>query len=128
EGGGKVGAGGEAENADPVRVDVPIGGMGADDTESSLGILESSRRLGIGPGIGYAVFEQDTGNAGGVEPVTHLGAFQVDRQNVVAAAGKGGNGGAGVLPLGRVKNEGRCGDVAETDDRLAGHEAVLGRR
>ncbi len=84
EGGGKVGSGREAEDADPVRVDSPVGGMEADDTESPLGILEGSRRLGIGPGIGHAVFEQGACDAGGVEPVAYLGAFEVDGQDPVS--------------------------------------------
>ena len=128
EGGGKVGSSREAEDADPVRVDSPVGGMGADDTESPLGILEGSRRLGIGPGIGHAVFEQGACDAGGVEPVAYLGAFEVDGQDPVSTSGKDDNGGAGVLGPGGVESEGWRGDVAQTDERLAGDEVVLGSR
>ena len=128
EGSGKVAAGGEAENADAVRIDVPLRGMGADNPEGPLGILEGGRGLGIGAGIGHAVFEQDAGDAGGVEPVAHFRAFEVDGQDAVTASGKNHNGGARVLALGRVEGEGRRGDVAETDERLAGDEVVLGSR
>jgi len=125
---GKMAAGGEAENADALRVNVPIGSMGADNSESPLGILEGSRGFGIGPGIGHAVLEQDASDARGVEPVTHFGAFKVDGQDVVTASGKDYNGGAGVVARGRVESEGRRGNVAETDERLAGDEVVLGSR
>ena len=40
ESGGEVGSRGEAEDADAVRVDVPVRGVGANDAERALGVLE----------------------------------------------------------------------------------------
>ena len=46
--GGEMAAGGEAEHADLVRIDVPLGGVKAYQTEGALRVFQSDRGLGIG--------------------------------------------------------------------------------
>ncbi len=94
EGGSQVSSGREAKHADAMRIDMPLGGVGADDSERALGILKRGRRLGIRPGVGHAILNQDAGNAGGVQPIAHLGAFEVDGQDVITAEILGSNGSA----------------------------------
>jgi hypothetical protein len=112
-----VGSGGEAEDADAVGVDLPFGGVLADQAHGALGVFEGCGGFGhVGAGVGDAVLEQDAGDALGVEPVADLGAFEVDGEDVVAAAGEDDDGCAGVLALGRVEGDGRGGDVAQMND------------
>ena len=101
QGGGKVSPGGETEYADAMRVDVPLGGTGADEAEGALGILKRGGGFGIRTGIGHAVFDQDAVDAGGVQPIADFGAFEIDGQDAVSAAGKHQDGRAGVVALGR---------------------------
>ena len=55
DGCGKMGAGGEAEDADSLGIDVPFGGVLADDAHGALGVLERGVGLGVGAGAGDAV-------------------------------------------------------------------------
>ncbi len=88
DGGGEVSAGGEAEDADALGIDVPFGGVLADDAHGALGVLQGGVGFGIGAGAGDAVLHEHAGDAGGVEPVADLGAFEIDGEDVVAASGK----------------------------------------
>ena len=47
EGGGEMTASGEAEHTDPMRVEVEIGGVRADDGEGALGVYEGGVRLRV---------------------------------------------------------------------------------
>ena len=126
QGSGKVATRGEAQNADAVGVDVPLAGMRADEPESPLRVLKRGRGLGIGPGIGDAVFEQNASDAGRVKPVAHLRALEINGKDMITASGKYHDYGAGVLARGRVERDGWLGDIAKTDERLTGYQVVLG--
>ena len=69
-------SGRESEHADAMRINVPLGGVGPDHSERALGILKSSRRLGIRSGVGHTIFEQNAIDAHGVQPLANLGAFE----------------------------------------------------
>ena len=112
EGGGEMGSGGEAQNADAMRVDVPLRSVFADYADGALGVLEGGRGLGIGTGVRDAVFEENAGDAGGGEPVADFGAFEIDGEDVIGASRKDDNGGTGIFSCGRVKREGWRRDVA----------------
>ena len=43
---------GKAEHANAMRIDMPFGGVGADDAEGALGILQCGGRFGVRTGIG----------------------------------------------------------------------------
>src|SRR5580658_1280397 len=121
-----MGSGGEAEDADAAGVDVPLGGVGADDSDGSLGVFQGRGGLGhVGAGVGDAIFDQDAGDAFGVEPVADFGAFQVDGQDVVAAAGEDYYGCSSVFAFGRVEREGGRGDVAQVSERVARDQIVF---
>src|SRR5579872_3125356 len=115
ERGGEMGSGGKAEDADAIGVDVPIGCVGADEAHGALGVLQSGGGFWIWAGIGDAIFQNDAGDAFAREPVADFGAFEIDREDVVAAAGEDDDGGAGGLGGGLVERDRWCGDVAEAD-------------
>ena len=100
EGGGEMGSRRKAEDADAMRVDVPVRGMGANDAEGALRILKGGCGFWVRPGVRHAVFQQHAGDADGVEPIADFGAFEVDGETPVAASGKNDNGGAGVVLVG----------------------------
>ena len=81
DGGGEMAAGGEAEDADFVRVDVPVGGVEADEAEGALRVFEGHGGFGVRAGFGVgayrcdSVFEEDAGDALGDKPVADFGAF-----------------------------------------------------
>ncbi len=109
-----------------LRIDVPLGGMGADEADGALRVLESGGRFWIWAGVGDAIFEDDAGDAAGGKPVADFGAFEVDREDVVAAAGEDDDRGAGGFCGGLVESDRGIGDIAETDERFAGDEIVFG--
>src|ERR1035438_1230505 len=88
-GGDEMAAGGEAEDADLVRVDVPLGGVEADQADGALRVFQRDGRLRIGAPVrvrarrGYAVLQQHTGDAARYQPVADLGAFEIDGENLI---------------------------------------------
>ncbi len=122
---GEVGSGGEAEYADAIRIDVPFGGVGADEADGALCVLKGGGRFWIWAGVGHAIFEKDAGDAAGSEPVADFGAFEIHREDVIAAAGENDDGGAGALAGRLIQRDRRIQDVAETDERFAGDEIVF---
>ena len=77
------------------RIDVPFGGVRADETDGALCVLESGRGFRIRAGVGDAIFENDAGDAAVGEPVADFRAFKVHGENVIAAAGEDDDCGAG---------------------------------
>src|ERR1041384_194150 len=83
---GEMAAGGEAEHADLVRIDVPFGGMEANQAQRSLRVLQGRRCLGIDvalalripvmAGVRNTIFQQYAGDSSGDQPVADLGAFE----------------------------------------------------
>ncbi len=107
EGGDEVASGGEAEDAYAFGVDVPFSGVLADDADGALGVFKGGRGFGeVGAGIRDAVLEQDAIDSDPVEPVADFGAFEVDGEDRVSAAGEDDYGCAGVSALGRVEGDG----------------------
>ena len=127
---GEVGAGGEAHDADVGGVEVPFGCVGAGEAHGLLGVFEvrgvGGIVAGFACGLGDSVFDEDAGDADGVEPVAGVGAFAVGDEDAVAAAGEDEDGGAGVLAVGRIDGEGGDGDVGEADDATAADGVVGG--
>ena len=78
----KVSSGRETEHADAVRINVPLDGVGADDPDGALGILERGRVGGIGSGVGHAIFDQHAADASRVQPVAHLSPLEVNARMV----------------------------------------------
>ena len=95
ERGGEMSSGGEAEDTNAMRIDVPLGGARADEANSALCVLESGGRFRIWAGVGNAIFEDDAGDAARGEPVADFGALEIDCENVVPAAGENDDRGAG---------------------------------
>jgi len=130
EEGGEVGAGGEAHHADVGGIEMPLGGVGAGEAHGLLGVFEiggvGGIVAGIPCGLGYSVFDEDAGDADGVEPVAGVGTFAVGDEDAIAAAGEDEDCGTRVLAVRRVDGEGGDGDVGEADDATAADEVVGG--
>ena len=84
---GEMRSGGEADNTDTMGVDVPLGGMGTGDAHGLLCVFEVFRVFWVVGGLGHAVFDQNAGDADGVEPGADLGAFEAVRETNVGSAG-----------------------------------------
>jgi len=107
-----VGAGGEAEDADFARVDVPVGGVGAGEAHGLLRVFEVGGVGGVTAFFGDAVLDEEAGDADGVEPVADVEAFAVPCEDFVGAAGEDEDGCVGIVAGGRgVDGEGGDGDV-----------------
>src|SRR5579863_10369023 len=106
ERGGEMGAGGKSERADSIRIDMPFGGVKAHEAEGALRILKGGGRFGVGAGVRHAIFYEDAGDAGGVEPIADFGPFEVDGEDAVSASGKDDGGRAGGRATGRVEGKG----------------------
>ena len=128
ESGSEVGSRGKSENPDPMGINVPLTGMRADDPQRSLRILQCSRRFGMRPGVGHAIFHQHASDADRIKPFAHLGPFEVDGQDVVSTSRKDDNSGPSIHTLRSVNRE--CGrrHVAEPDDWFTGDQVVFGGR
>ena len=127
-GGDEVAAGGEADDANPVGRDAIIRGFGPDEGDGALGIFEGHRRFAVGAFfvIRDAIFQQHGGDALGIEPVADFGAFEIDGEDLVPAAGKDNDGDAGVFLLRRVDGHGGFGDVVNKVEWFTGDEVGLG--
>ena len=128
---GEVGTGGEAHDADVRGVDVPVGGVGAGDAHGLLGVFKVGGVGGIvagfAAGLGDAVFDEDAGDAEGVEPVAGVETFAVPGEHLVAAAGEDEDGGAGVGAVVARGEDGERGNgVGEAGGAVAADEAVGG--
>ncbi len=125
-----MGSGGEAEDADAVAIEMPLGGVGAGEAHGLLSIFEIGGVGGIvaciALGLRNAIFDEDAGDADGVEPVAGVGAFAIRYENLIAAAGEDEDRGSGVFAVGRIDGEGGDGDVGEADNAVATEETVSG--
>ena len=83
--------------------------------DRALCILQGGVGFWIRAGAGDAVLHQHAGDAGGVEPVADFGAFEIDGEDVIAAAGKDDDRRAGIRGLRRIDGECWHRDVAEPD-------------
>ena len=114
--GGEFATGGEADDADAVGFDVPFGGAGADDAEGAAGVGHGVVLDGVGA-VGFAgeaVFEDESGDAAGLEPFGEGATFMAEAEFFVAAAGADDDGGAGGLGgVGEVEGEAGVVDVAD---------------
>jgi hypothetical protein len=124
---GEVGAGGEADDADFVGIDVPVGGVGAGDAHGLLRVFEVGRVGRVAAFFGHTVFDEEAGDADGVEPVADIEAFAIPCEDAIATAGKDEDGGMGVVAAGRrIDAKGGNGDVGETAGAAAADETVGG--
>ena len=97
---------GEAHDADLRRVDVPIGGVVADETDRALGILQ---RHGMTVAVdGQTVLKHERRHAPFLEPSGFVEPFVVKGEEFVAASRTNDDGGRGCTGLFWQKNrEGR---------------------
>jgi hypothetical protein len=113
----------KSEHAHLVRIDMPLGGVQAYQPQRSLRIFQ--RRHGRGqivrttialPDVRHtwhAILQQYAGDATRRQPVAHLAAFEVDRQNLKAAARNHHDRRSGVLALRRVHRHRGARDIGD---------------
>ena len=118
--------GGEAECADAMGVDVPLGGMLAGEAHGLLRVFKVFEALGIVAFVRDAVLHENADDVDGVEPVADLGAFEVVGEDAVSSAGKDDDGGGCGRARGLVEGEGGLGDVGELRDGAAADEGIGG--
>ena len=124
--GGQVAAGGESQHADAGGVDAPF--LARDRTTRKARWAScSGRGVADGAFMGrHAVFQQHAGDADGIQPLADFGAFEIEGQDTVAAAGRDDDRCAGVLPGWRRKDlDGGIGDAADPRDAFAGDEGAF---
>ena len=92
---GELGAGGEAHDADLVGVDAPFLGVGADDADGLLGVVNGVDLGNVAVGA-QPVPEDDGVDAVVVEEGDEVGGLAADVQGPVAAPGDDDDRGAGV--------------------------------
>src|SRR5690349_15906180 len=76
-----------------------------DQAQGALRVFQSSRRLRVRAGVRNAVFHEDTGCAGAVQPITDLASFEVHGEATVTAPREHEDGNSGVLAFGRVTSD-----------------------
>jgi hypothetical protein len=110
---GEVASSGEADDANAVAVDAPLGCMLAGEAHGLLRVFEVGVVGRIVALLWDAVFDEQTGDADGVEPLAGVGAFTVPGEADVASAGKDESGDSGVVARRLIDAESRLGDVGE---------------
>ena len=123
---GEVSSGREAEDADAVGIDVPLGGVGTGDAHGLLRVFEVGGVFGVVVREGDAVLDQNAGHADGVEPGADLGAFEVVGKDAVTSSGKDEDGRSSVRRGRRIDGEAWLADVSEMHQLLSGYERVGG--
>ncbi len=96
---------------------MPVGGARANEAHGALGVLETGAPAFFGIAGWHAVFEEERGEAVGVEPLGDLVALVFEGETFESAAGDDEHGGAGALGGGREENgergDGDVGDLIE---------------
>lgn len=67
--------GGKGANADAPRVELPVGGVAADEADRPLCILQGSAISPLGVAERDAILEHDAGNADGVQSLGYFGTL-----------------------------------------------------
>src|SRR2546430_12401925 len=118
-------AGGKTEHADALRVNAPLLCVAAHKAERTLRVWQRRRVFLQTLPLRHAILQEDAGDADRIEPLAHLRPFQVQREDVVAAA-RTNNHGRARVPVRRrtIDGDRRPGHVAEPDDRLARDQSV----
>src|SRR6266480_2574733 len=121
---------GKPENSNLVRIDMPVSGVKADESYRPLRIFQ--RRLwfridvalaaGIPrrTGTRHAVLQQHTRDPLGRQPVADFGAFEIDRENLITAAGEHDDRSAGVFAVWRIDRQRGSRNVAHVNPWFAG--------
>ncbi len=128
-GGGQFRSGGETHDADFVRIEIPLFGIGAHQADGLQRVVDLIR-LRVVAIAAETVAEDDSVDAVVVKEGDEIGGFGTDVESVVAAAGRQNDGGAGVeATVDRMKFDGRIVNVDDVGDapghRLA-HVVLLG--
>ncbi len=85
DGRGEVSAGGEAEDADVLRIDAPLGRFRSDETHGALRVVHR-RRVAVAVAA-VAISQNETRHAERIEPLRDLMTLVIHGQPAVTAAG-----------------------------------------
>src|SRR5581483_6455419 len=114
----------EAEDADAIRIDLPLRGPSADGSQGTLRILDRRGVMILGC---QAVLQNDAGDTNRIEPSGDLIAFMIHRQGAIASTRTNNDGSSRVL-VGRRKIDADGGRVfrvfAECSWRAVGPERL----
>jgi hypothetical protein len=123
---GEIATSGETDDTDTVAIYTPFAGMLASKTHSLLRIFKIAVVGGIFSYFRDTVFDEETGNADGVEPFAGVCAFAVPGEADIASARKDEGGDAGTVVGGLVDADGGLGDVGEALRAATVEERVRG--
>ena len=87
-------AGGEAHDADALRIEMPLGGVRVDSGEGVLRIDKRRAIAGSVRGRRHAVFHESGVDTDAIEPLADLAAFEIEREDAIAPAGENYDGSA----------------------------------
>src|SRR5205085_10158616 len=129
-------ASGEAHEADALRVESPLRGVGAGEAESALRIHDGAERLErhgslLVEGIalrasGHSILHDGGCKAQRVQPFRHFRALEVPREDAESATGADEHGAAVGLVLWREEQlHLRRADIAEFDNPVADRKSVV---
>ena len=125
EDGGEMSARGKAEDADAFWIDVPFGRVLTDEAHGALSVFEGRGVFFAAGAARDAIFQEDSGEAHFVKALADFGAFEVERENMVGAAGADEDRAAvGIVFRSRINGDGGIGDVAEADEAAVGDFVV----
>lgn len=115
----------KAEDSYALRIEVPLGGMGAGDAHGLLRVFKVGGGVGIALFHRNAVFNQGAVHMNRVEPGADLRAFEIVGEDAIASAGEDHNSGSVTLGS-RIESKGWLADVGQVLERLTFDEAVGG--
>ncbi len=123
--GGEITAGGEAHDAEAVRMEPELLGAGAEETQGLADVFKRLRDDGVAGGVGAGAVLEDKGrDAQGIEPAGDIVTLFLDGEMAKAAAGGDEDGGAVGLGGGVDREEG-VGDLADAAFGVVGADEGL---
>ena len=125
EDGGEMSARGKAEDTDAFGIDVPFGRVLTDEAHGALRVFEGRGVFFAAGAARDAILQEDGGEANFVEALADFGAFEVERENVVGAAGTDKDCAAmDFVFRSGINGNGRFRDVPEADEAAVGDFVV----
>src|SRR5258708_5865076 len=115
----------EADNADPVRVDAPLGGMSTSEPHSLLRVFQILNVFRVVTLFRDAILHQHTSHTKRVEPIADLSSLKIVRKPDITSAWKDKRGGTVVLrKIRRIDGKAGFTNVCNANGQFARDDAV----
>ncbi len=121
----KMSSSGEANNADAVRIDVPLRGVSSGQAHGLLRVFQIFDIFRIVTFFRDAILHQNASHAKRVEPAADLRSFKVVGKPDITSAWKDERGSAaGLCRIGRIDGKLRFTNVCNANGQFAGDDSV----